>query len=320
MLISMAILTIIMVMISPMLDISFSGIVSYEVHNSLKQANQTAINKLGHTLTETHRMFLRTEADPLDPTHNFLGRVEFDGQPPGYIAGNAGNSLFFVGLGRYEDVDVDDDIAADDDTWPPDPDTVFVKNVRVDTYQFHYYYLGRGTQGDIANRFNRNLWEWHSIAYANVDALSSYTAEEILEGRRVLYSRGYRFAYNPAELLVNNAFIFLNVDGTFTADPGHQIRKASGGELVRIHTTGIISNYRYGVAPNTNNTDFVLTYAVPKFASPNGGDYPSGFEVAVAGPSSRRQVFTRLVLVAEGAFKGHKSNEQVLLTSTRDNW
>lgn len=84
--------------------------------------------------------------------------------------------------------------------------------------------------------------------------------------------------------------------------------------------TGITGGgYHYGVSPNTGGS-YNLLYPVPAFAtattSPNV--FPNGFETMIVGASSTREVFVRLVLAAQGSFKGTVSNQQVVMATVRD--
>lgn len=320
MLISMTIMTIIIVMISPMMDLSFTGIVTYEVHNSLKQANQTAINYLGHELTESYRLFQRGAA-----ADAYLARLDLADQPPPLagadsrlpviqasvaampgVPGAVGNCLLFATRRA--------------------PVSVAGGAVTLDTYRFNFYYIGQVSALPLGNRPHRNLYEWHSIDFVDYNMLSGIADPLIRTDALIeLFNLGYRFAWDPIQD-ADEAFYNIDVIAGVPVfplpevdDATHRILKASGGEAIKIHTKGVISNFRHGIAHNTNNTDFILKHPVPLYATANG-DFPSGFEAIIVGMSSKRLINIRMVAVAQGAFKGYKSNQQVLQATAKDSW
>jgi hypothetical protein len=117
-----------------------------------------------------------------------------------------------------------------------------------------------------------------------------------------------------------------------TGPNAYAIERRTGKQLFDILTGISGSRYRYGISPNTDDVlypdnkekkIFVTKYPVPLLAvydpiTSQPANFPSGFEVAVGGPSSQRQVYIRVVVVAQGNFRGIASDEHVLLVTARD--
>jgi len=234
--IGMTLMIIIILMVSPMMDITFKGFQTLEIYNALKSTNQTAINKLGRTLSGCYRLFQNTAND-----NDYLDQIDLGGLPgklagsrlpqvqsvatlspneAGYDDNMAGNSLFFVSLLPPEEVDLDGTIR------------------RIDIYQLHYYYLGEGSQKDIADKKNRTLWEWHSIKYASHDSLQEITNDEQRENAvEELTNLGYEFSFNASAATVDAAFYNWETDTWVEVlDDDHTIQRARGDNMIQIKT------------------------------------------------------------------------------------
>lgn len=320
----------------PTLRLSIMGSTNFEARSALKNAGQRAINRISMNLSACRRLF-EWNANPAIRDMTYLAKVDFGGQPGpilnsklpvkvpqgslapgsgGFNAAAVGNGLFFASVKAPLMLDKILDSGGTPHT------------VRLSNYQFDYYYVGPGKGNPIGKLFNRNLWEWHSVEYADWDGLSDLPADVTLRRNVMLdlQSRGITHAWKISELDASLAFFQLDgATGTMIQEdqdplkPPHLLRKKSGGMMIDILTGISMGSYRYGVSPNTG-AHLTTRRPVPRFATPFLNDFPSGFEVAVVGPSSKLQVLTRLVLVAEGSFPEPIANEQLVTTTAMDSW
>lgn len=322
-LITSAIMAILVLAVVPVFTVTQRGITSSEAHSSLKNGAQKAVNQVQHDLLESKRIFENTANDTA-----FLARVQLSGAPaalagsklpvmeengslsPGttvFFSTSVGNSLFFASVDTPLDLAVADSLGA-------------TSTVRIDRYHFHYYYLAQDTEGGaISDKVKRQLWHWESVPYADHEQLANI-ADGVKRSSAAagLYGNNVLYAWNASATSANAAFYDLSSGGNITANAGHNIPKQSAERIMDFKTGLTAGGYRYSVCPNTGGT-FNPPHAVPVFGT-SSGDFPSGFEIVAVGPNSARQVFVRLVMVAQGSFKGFVSHEQVVLATARDIW
>ncbi len=318
MLLSVTLMAMMIAMVGPMINLTRSGTVQYEAHMQIKTAAQKTMNKIQHRLVECKRLFQGTAPDIL-----FQMRWSPDGQPepisgsvlpviqpngsladPSALSGSTGNMLFLASLGVPEDLSVLNGSGVSE-------------NLRIDNYRFCFYYVGAGSGKLVGDKFNRTLWEWESVAYADYSAIMaiSDTAKR-LNAVSALMNKGFLYACDLSTVTAAGAFYLLNSTGTLSPQIYHMIVRDSGGPIAAMgNMTG---SYSYGVSPNTGGT-FTPKDSVPKFATASG-EFPSGFEVLVTGVSGSRQVVARLVMAASSGITRSVSYEQMIYATVHDVW
>lgn len=321
-----ALVAILVLAVVPLFQVTNRGFTSLEVNTVLSSGSQQALNKIQHRLVESKRLFSNNAND-----NAFLNKVTFSGAPSvltgsklpvivstasispssaSFSAANVGNSLFFASLDSTADFS---DIAVAGGT----------QGIRIDTYVFNYYYLSPDSVQTIGGNAVRRLWEWHSVRYADyIQVLNITDATKRSNTIIALRNSGINYAWCSSATVATSAFYDLTVGGAMTASAGHMIPKGSASnaqqnmlQLVRGVTTG---GFRYSVSPNTSAI-FNPKHTVPVYGTASG-NFPSGFEVLAVGASGTRHVFIRLVLAAQGSFKGFLSNDQTVLVTARDVW
>jgi len=295
------------------------GLGASEAETTLKTSSQGLLNKIEHRLVECKRIFQNTAGDTA-----FLARVQKTtptvmsgsqlplsvtngGISPStstFNAAGVGNELFFASIDSPLDVVATDSSGS-------------TETVRIDLYHFNYYYLAQGGEM-VGGQPMITPYEWHSVSYADYQQITSISdAVESSSTATGLVASGVNYAWDPSTGTVGAAFYQLGI-GTVISAQSHLIPQKSAQSMLNL-TTGILSSgFHYGVSPNTS-VSFSTSKPVPKFATA-AGNFPSGFEVIVVGANSARQVFIRLVLVAQGAFKNPVAQEQTVLVSARDLW
>ena len=290
----------------------------------IKTGTQTAINKIALNLTAAKRLFQNTAGD-----NAFLALAQLTAPAPAALAGSklpqindgasmspsvgsfvasaVGNSLFFASLDLpfVTLAPIADSAAA-------------MHTIRVDSYHFNYYYLSQSMAQSVGGAGQIMLWEWHSVSVADYSQIMAWPDATLRSNLvKALFAAGYNYAWDCTQDTVNTAFYALNSAGAVTAmGAAPALTQKTAAPMIKLLTGTLGANYRYGVAPNTG-TSFKIPYAVPQFGTA-GGNFPSGFEIVVVGSSSARQVLMRLVLTAEGTFKGNIANQQVVVASARD--
>jgi len=177
--------------------------------------------------------------------------------------------------------------------------TVSGTNYRIDKYRFLYYFLAKDTGATINRRNPVVLLKAQSretyIDYVTINNVKDNDAKKYLVRALLDMEIGY------AVDLKNIKFYSLNTNGNISPDNSHRIQMdtvlASRNFGVNQLPSGKVY---YGIG--YNNMGYV---AIPKFASPdNTGDgFPHGFEVAIVGPRSSRDVLVRIVVIAYSSGK-----------------
>jgi hypothetical protein len=298
-----------------------------EARTGIKTGTQTAVNKIALNLTATKRLFQNTASDnaflalvtpnPAAIAGSVLPAIN-DGASMSpssstFVASAVGNSLFFVSLDTGPFV-----------TNPQIADSIAsLHTIRIDSYHFNYYYLAQNASPIVGGGGQLMLQEWHSFSVADYNQVAAWTNATLQSNLvKALYNAGFRYAWDSSQSATASAFYSLGSGGALTlaAAPAltANVTNASlaSGAMIKL-TTGILgSGYRYGVSPNTSGS-FSLPYAVPQFGTASG-QFPSGFEIVAVGSSSARQILIRLVVAAQGAFKGNIANQQITVASARD--
>lgn len=321
MLMVISILGILFMAIVPVMRVTQSSYTSMEMTNSLKTVGQRSMNQISSQLTECKRLFennatgtaflgrVGLSTSPAVMTGSLLPSIEETGSispsTSTFVAASVGNSLFFANLNPPRDYTVVDSGGVS-------------RNVRIDLYTFHYYYLSETTSKLVATQSQRRLWHWWSVDYADYGQITALT-DNTTKTNTILALRNNAiyYAFNTPATTVTSGFYLLTSSGGLTLDAGHTIQISSYKEMISILTGTTGTGYRYGVSPN--NSGLGIRQVVPGFGVANSR-FPSGFEVVVVGSNSVRQIFMRMVLVAQGARKGYVSHEEQILTTVRDLW
>jgi prepilin-type N-terminal cleavage/methylation domain-containing protein len=319
---TLAILSIIVVALVPLIQTSTRALTEFEARSSLDAESQKAMNRMTQVLTESKRIFQNTAGDagflaavqlssgaPAAMTGSELPTIEATGSvspssTSSFVADSVGNSLFFASLDLPQDLTVDDASSS-------------TQSVRIDAYHFNYYYLAQDDGAQIGGQDRISIWEWRSVSYADYGEIAA-VSDSTERGNVVaaLKTAGFDYAWDSSTGTASAAFYALGSDGSLTLDSSPTILQKSARSLIRIVTGITWGDYRYGVSPNTSAA-FETNNPVPEFAAASGS-FPSGLEILVVGPDSSRQILLRLVMAAEGSFRGVVTQEQIGYALARD--
>lgn len=237
-----------------------------------------------------------------------LPAVRADGVlPPPAPAPEAGNSLFFAGLDRSENL----------------PDVMGGNGVPVpismDVLVLRCYYLSPVDGRTIGGRPVLNLWEWDSAPYADFRKLAGMTDVTLRNSAiEALVGKGVALALDPAAPSPEKAFYQLSLSAPWiSALPDHRPPQGKLSNTTDAMTKATADGLICSVSPNTGG-EFVHKYPVPSHAAAEK-EFPAGFETFLAGPPGARRVMVRLVTAATGDFNGAVSQERLLLAAVRDN-
>lgn len=302
--------------VAKFLQNSREGLTMIETQGALNAGVQRALDVIRPNLAGAYRIFDNTPegnqylsiidglAIPAPLANSRLPDIKETGSlspgAPNFVPSSVGNCLFFASGDKVVDA----------------------AGRRIDIFTFHYYYL-TPIDKTIRSSKVRYLWEWHSVQYANGFELLGITdATEKTNVINALIAAKVTRAWNPGKP-VDQAFYTL-ASGVMTQVPSspftYRIETNSAGNTINLLTGLTGANYRYSVSPNATD-EYSAKYPVPRFA-PTGGnpEFPSGFEVVVAGPASNREILIRLVVVAQVSAQRFIGIEGVSVTSARDVW
>ncbi|HRU32725.1 MAG TPA: hypothetical protein P5310_04865, partial [bacterium] len=193
-------------------------------------------------------------------------------------------------------------------SFPPEPDkvgnilfmakylspveiTVNGTTYRIDCYRFICYFLAKDT-GSTINGKNPIILMRSQSQETYVD----YSASKQKDLVKALYNTGIRHAID----LKNTNFYALNSNGNINSEDNHTVQMESNPASRDFGANQLPTGKVY-YAIGYNNMGLI---DIPKFASPdNSGDgFPNGFEVAIVGPKSSRDILVRTVVI--GYFSG----------------
>nr|MBP8638944.1 hypothetical protein [Dictyoglomota bacterium] len=193
-------------------------------------------------------------------------------------------------------------------SFPPEPDkvgnilfmakylspieiTVNGTNYRIDCYSFIYYFLAKDT-GSTINGKNPIILMRSQSQETYVD----YSASKQKDLVKALYNTGIRHAID----LKNTNFYALNSNGNINSEDNHTVQMESNPASRDFGANQLPTGKVY-YAIGYNNMGLI---DIPKFANAdNSGDgFPNGFEVAIVGPKSSRDILVRTVVI--GYFSG----------------
>ena len=323
--ITMAIMSVLMAVVVPLFTFLHRSFTSMEAGTVLPAATQQALSGIQNRIVESRRLFDSTsvgalymnQLPTLSPTPVAWGSLPVINSNMSlsissgvFVSTCVGDSLFFASTYGTYALSLDTTSA----TAPIE---------RVDTFMFNYYYLAENPSMSIAGKPVLDLREWHSIPYADYQQLSlisggkSATTVLALENQKSVSMAWDSSSNTPA-----TAFYVLTPDGGIvTAAANYTLQTATDRILqpepmIRIIEGAASGGFYYGVSRN----GFSQEHRVPSYYKPTSwtGDFPGGMEVMIVGPASYRQVFVRLVMTAQGNFKGLMSFQNVLLATARD--
>lgn len=317
----MAVMSVVLMASQSLFTLTHRGFTALEVSNLMPAATQEALNKIQRRVIENRRIF---DGSPAGLA--FFGRMPAVSPAPlagsrlatispnmslsvssgVFVSTNVGNSLFFAGINQSH------------------AHTVAAGTSRIDSYIFNYYYLAENLSVRLGPGPALELREWHSRPY-----IDAYRFKQMPEPKRsqvglALYADGLRYAWDPTVNSTATAFFVLSSTGGLISSSPHTIQASVDPRLKPAKMISMIvgasgAGFKYGVSRRTIGS---FTHQNPVPAYVQGSDitatFPSGFEVMIVGYSSQRQVFVRLVTVAQGNFKGFLSFENILLTTARD--
>ncbi|HOP55760.1 MAG TPA: prepilin-type N-terminal cleavage/methylation domain-containing protein [bacterium] len=169
--------------------------------------------------------------------------------------------------------------------------TVNGTNYRIDCYRFIYYFLAKDT-GSTINGKNPIILMRSQSQETYVD----YSASKQKDLVKALYNTGIRHAID----LKNTNFYALNSNGNINSENNHTVQMESNPASRDFGANQLPTGKVY-YAIGYNNMGLI---DIPKFANAdNSGDgFPNGFEVAIVGPKSSRDILVRTVVI--GYFSG----------------
>ncbi len=200
-------------------------------------------------------------------------------------------------------------------SFPPEPDkvgnilfmakylspveiTVNGTNYRIDCYRFIYYSLVKDGNSLINGKnpiiLMRSQSQETYVDYVAINSVSNNNQKKDLV--KALYNIGIRHAID----LKNTKFYALNSNGNINPENNHKVQMESN-PASRDFGTSQIPGEKVYYAVGYNNMGLI---DIPKFANAdNSGDrFPNGFEIAIAGPKSSRDILVRTVVI--GYFSG----------------
>ena len=200
-------------------------------------------------------------------------------------------------------------------SFPPEPDkvgnilfmakylspveiTVNGTNYRIDCYSFIYYFLAKDT-GSTINGKNPIILMRSQSQETYVDAVMINSISDNNQKKALvteLYNKSIRHAID----LKNTKFYALDDKGNIPLENNHTVQMESNPASRDFGANQLPTGKVY-YAIGYNNMGLI---DIPKFANAdNSGDgFPNGFEVAIVGPKSSRDILVRTVVI--GYFSG----------------
>ncbi|HPO82420.1 MAG TPA: prepilin-type N-terminal cleavage/methylation domain-containing protein [bacterium] len=260
------------------------------VANELKLINQELIQNIKSDVVQSAVVY--------DYTSSYISIIDLN-LPPNYTALNKNKLPVINETGSF----------------PPEPDkvgnilfmakylspveiTVNGTNYRIDCYRFIYYFLAKDTGSTINGKNPIILMRSQSQeTYVDYVAINNISDEEKKKALITeLYNKSIRYAIN----LKNTNFYALNSNGNITLENNHTVQMESNPASRDFGANQLPTGKVY-YAIGYNNMGLI---DIPKFANAdNSGDgFPNGFEVAIVGPKSSRDILVRTVVI--GYFSG----------------
>jgi hypothetical protein len=302
----------------PLFNAASRGYTPVDVRTILAADAQTASRRLQTRLATLRRLFVRDPAGdafavciaapaaPLLPGSRFPAPAAADTPlPPSPGDAGVGNELLFLSVDRTER--------------PPNllDGQGAPSDVAVDVLVFVRFYLSPREGTSLGGQATRDLWEWHSGPYADYAGLIGLPDATLRNAAiSALVAKGVTQAFDLTAPAPVGAFYRLSDAPPWIAPLPSPLVEEGGATPLTGPRGGESRSFIYGVSPNTS-ANFAPAHDVPAYARADG-DFPSGFEVAVAGPPEARKVFVRLVMAAKGDFKGVGSYEKTFTLPVKE--
>ena len=294
------------------------GFTGYEASVNLREVNQKTLNKIYLRVGSNKRLFENSANDT-----GYLNKISLTGCPArltgsilptiqdagtlttgttNFVSASVGNSLLFANNDSSMQV------------------LTGTNTVRIDLFRFNYYYVTSDNPKPIYDHACYRLIEWRSVQYADYNQLMNITnTTRRANAIKALYNANIRYAWDSDNLSAASAFsLFTLATGAVTVSAAHVIPQYKCTVLTSIVTGLILGGYGYGVSANSAGWA-TAPKTVPVFAAASGL-FPGGFEVAIVGSSSGRQILLRCVLVAQGSMRGIVADDMQIIATARDLW
>lgn len=325
--VTLAIVSVLMIVVYSMIDQTLRMTMFNESHNELAVMSQKAVNSVQSELLQTRMVFqqdalgaaylaaLRLPAQYPVWTDSLLPVV----QPATTIVPDTttrftGNALLIARQLEPMAVTYDHD---------GNINTAEIE-LLADVYRFEYVYLTQVTPSFAGTGRALDLMMTTSIDYADFFQLSSMGSTAIARIVPKLTARGLTRAWNPGQPPASAFYTLAGAtDGTFDAaiaDPRIDLARVKT-LLTGLRGGRISGRMVYSVAfdPSAPRAPFPIRLPIRVFAPADAArpGFPSGFEVKIAGPSGNRQVMTRLVLMSHYGTRHYESQQAFAITAGR---
>ncbi|MBK8869538.1 MAG: prepilin-type N-terminal cleavage/methylation domain-containing protein [Elusimicrobia bacterium] len=322
--ISVALLIVVALLVAPLFHMGQVSLTLNDARSLMKDQAQSAAVRIASNLREARRIYCRqvTQLLPLTVTDFFSASLGLGGSTPkmpgtllplrkaSLAVSNTGNALFFARQLPSRDIAAGPQI------------------VRVDLYQFYYYYVSiNAALPPVAGLPARQLYEWKSVPYADISQVENMPNPLRETVVKALFDQGILWAYDISLADFTDAFFKLDESGAIFLDADHSIR---GSTLVALTSSSggrVFSNFQLGISPNSAELRFPADIPVPRVPSADWRPpSPSGFEVVLQGSSlqgtrGNSLIQIRMVLAVSGPIKRpilqHEEDVSVLV---RDVW
>lgn len=328
--VTLAIVSVLMIAVYAMIEQTIRATLFNESHSDLAVLSQKAVNSVQGELLQTRMVF---QEDALGSSYR--GALQLSTRYP--VAPDSllpvfdtatvvnpdtntrftGNSLLIVR--QLEPLS----ITYDHDNNGSTPEIEFL----ADLYRFEYIYLSQSSTPNFAGSGRSlDLVLSSSIDYADYFQLSAMGSTAIRSIATKLIARGYTRAWDPGQPLTSSFYALSGAtDGTFDAalsNPVPRIDLARAKTLMPGLRGGHIGGkmvYSVAFNPTSPASPYPLRIPIRVFAvaDPNLPNFPSGFEVKVAGPSGSRQLMTRVVLMSNYVGRRYESQQAFAITAGR---
>ncbi len=316
--VALAVISALMLVVYSIMDQTLRVTMFNESHNDLTTMTQRATNTLQTEIVQARQVFqedadgaayrsaLQIPARYTSWTTTLLPILQADSTiSPDGATRYTGNSLLIVR--QLEPMS----IMYDDDGDRTTPDVEFL----ADRYRFEYFFLSPTTDRKFStSAYTLDLLQSTSVEYADYFQLSALTRAQVQAIGAALSTAGITTAWNPGQPLAS-AFYTIPSNGNWgSAINRPTISIASTSSLFPELKGGRISGRMdYSVAFGS----FPLPVSIAKFAKPDNTlpDFPSGFEVKIAGPAKARKVMTRVLMMARYGSNTYEAQQGFVTTS-----
>lgn len=288
-----------------------------ESHNDLTTIGQRSVNVIKDEVSQSRLLYqedalgqsylavmnlpsLRPKlSGSLLPVIDQNGVIEPDGGTR-----RVGNSL----LVAREELPLSIWVDHDSDTNTPDVEFL------VDLLRLEHFYLAYNYDRSFTTSgYYLDLIQTRSVAYADYFQLTGLTPTVLQLVAADLNAQGITTAWDPT-LAANQAFFSISSAGVLNGPVAASIDMSDFKSMMPEFRGGRIQgSIEYSVGLHAN-PPLPTADPVNLFAQ-ESGDFPSGFETLIVGPSASRRVFSRLVLVSEHRGKFDSTANTVISTT-----